>query len=273
MPKLSSPFDQLRQWRPQMRVETLALLASLYFALACNGLFWQSALVGRSLAQAHTWLLVGSLFVTITAIHFILLVLVLNRWTAKPLLGLLLLGTAFATYYMRSFTVFLDPSMLRNVLRTDVKEATELFTFGMLPPLLLLAGVPLLLLVRIRLRIDGWRRSLLIRVLTLVLALVAGAGALLAGFQQIAPLMRNHKEVRYLITPANYLYSLARVLSTDVNAAAQPRVQIGLDAKLADSWQQRTKPALFVIVVGETARAAILNELDGEMDENDGLQA
>ena len=239
-----------------MRVETLALLASLYFSLAFNGLFWQSSLSDRSLAQPDTWLLVGSLFMTITAIHFILLALVLNRWTAKWLLGVLLVGTAFATYYMRTFTVFLDPSMLRNVLRTDFKEASELFTFGMLPVLLLLGGVPLLFVARVRLRIDGWRRSLLIRALTLVIALVAAAGALMAGFQQIAPLMRNHKEVRYLITPANYLYSLARVLGTDANAATQPRVQIGLDAKLGNSWQQRKKPALFVIVVGETARAA-----------------
>jgi len=68
--------------------------------------------------------------------------------------------------------------------------------------------------------------------------------------------MRNNKEIRYLITPANYLYSLARVLSADASTAARPRVQIGLDAVKTVSWQQHKKPALFVIVVGETARAA-----------------
>ena len=246
----------LRQWRPAMRIESLVLLASLFFSLACNGLFWQSSLVGRSLAQANTWLMIGSLFVTIAAIHFILLGLALNRWTAKPLLGLLLIVTAFATYYMSTFTVFLDPGMLRNVLRTDVKEAGELFNFGMLPHLLWFSVLPLIVLWRIRLRTDAIPRSLLIRALTLIVALVVGAGALLAGFQQIAPLMRNHKEIRYLITPANYLYSLARVLGTDANAAVRPRQQIGLDATLGNGWQARKKPALLVIVVGETARTA-----------------
>jgi len=239
-----------------MRVDTLALLGSLFFSLAGNTLFWQSSLVARSFTQAGTWLLTGSLFVTITAIHFILLALVLNRWTAKPLLGLLLLITAFATYYMSTFTVFLDPGMLRNVLRTDVKEAGELFNPGMLPHLFWFALLPLLALWRIRLRFDSFRRALMIRVLMLIIALIVGAGALFAGFQQIAPLMRNHKEIRYLITPANYLYSLVRVLGTDANAAVRPRLQIGLDATLGPGWAQRKKPALLFIVVGETARAA-----------------
>ena len=82
------------------------------------------------------------------------------------------------------------------------------------------------------------------------------AGSLLLIFQDFAPLMRNHKEIRYLITPANYLYSLANVLSSDASSATRARVPIGLDAVKAESWQQRKKPALFVIVVGETARAA-----------------
>ncbi|HET7775834.1 MAG TPA: sulfatase-like hydrolase/transferase, partial [Azospira sp.] len=38
-------------------------------------------------------------------------------------------------------------------------------------------------------------------------------------------------------------------------AAQGPRQPLGTDAALAASWQQRQKPALFVIVVGETARA------------------
>ena len=104
--------------------------------------------------------------------------------------------------------------------------------------------------------VSRFGRALVLRIVSLGVALLVGAGSLLAIFQDVAPLMRNHKETRYLITPANYLYSLARVLSADASAAAKPRQPIGLDAALAATWQQRNKPALFVIVVGETARAA-----------------
>ena len=253
---VSAAFGHWRRWQPALRVETLAFLASVFFSVACNGLFWSAAFAGRDFAAPGDWLFAGGLFVTITALHFLILALLCNRWTCKPLLVLLVVGTAFATYYMASYTVFLDPSMLRNVLRTDVKEAGELFSLGMLPHLVFYALLPLMLLARVRLVRDSWRVALLRRAGCLLLGVALGGGALVAIFQDLAPLMRNNKEVRYLITPGNYLYSLVRVLGADASAATREREKVGLDATLAPSWQERKKPALFVIVVGETARAA-----------------
>ena len=245
-----------RQWRLVLRVETLALIGSLFFTLSSNAPFWAASLAGRSFAEPQTGVFALALGVVVTALHFVLLGLVLNRWTARPLLALLIVVTAFAAYYMRTFTVFLDPGMLRNVLRTDTKEAAELFSLGMLPHLLFYAVLPLALLSRVSLRREPLVRAALLRIAALVLALLLGAGSLLLIFHDVAPLMRNNKEIRYLITPANYLYSLVRVLGSDASTAARPRQPIGLDAALAEAWQGRKKPALFVIVVGETARAA-----------------
>ena len=256
MTSVSAALGHWRRWTPTLRVETLALLAGLFFTLCSNGLFWRAAFTERDFSVAGDWLFAAGLFVTLTALHFLILSVLFNRWTAKPLLAVILVATAFASYYMASYTVFLDPSMLRNVLRTDVKEAGELFSLGMLPHLLLYAALPLLLLSRVRVVRDAWRPALLRRALSLVLGVLLLAGALVAIFQDMAPLMRNNKEVRYLITPANYLYSLARVLGSDASAATRERQKIGLDATLAPSWQARKKPALFVVVVGETARAA-----------------
>ena len=256
MTSASAALGHWRRWTPALRVETLALFAGLFFTLSSNGLFWRAAFSERDFAGAGDWLFAAGLFVTLTALHFLILLVLCNRWTAKPLLAVILIATAFASYYMASYTVFLDPSMLRNVLRTDVKEAGELFSLGMLPHLVLYGLLPLLLLTRVRVVRDAWRPALLRRALSLVLGVLILGGALVAIFQDMAPLMRNNKEVRYLITPANYLYSLARVLGSDASAATRERQQIGLDATLAPSWQTRKKPTLFVVVVGETARAA-----------------
>ena len=176
MARFSAVLEPWRHWQPVLRVETLALVASLYFSIACNSLFWRSSLASRSFAHADTWLFAAGLFIVVTTIHFLLLCIFLNRWTAKPVLALLIVITAFAVYYMNTFTVFLDPSMLRNVLRTDAKEAGELLSIGMLPQLLFFAGLPVLLLSRIRLHNETVRRALLIRVLALFLAVLAGAG-------------------------------------------------------------------------------------------------
>lgn len=240
----------------RMRTELLALLLSLFFALACNRSFWKAVLVGHDLSASGSWGLVIGVLGVLVAANFLLLSLLLSRWTAKPILVFLVVATAFAVYFMETFGVYLDPSMLRNALKTDFHEASELFTWGMLPYLLGYAALPLMLLSRVRITPVSARRAVVGRVVAVVLALAVGGGSLMAIFQEMASLMRNHKEVRYLITPPNYLYSMARVAGAEVRAADRPREVVGADAAMGSGWQQRRKPVLFVLVIGETARAA-----------------
>ncbi len=238
-------------------METLALAASLFFAIACNGSFWAALLAGRSPADPGTWLFAAACFVALVGLQFLLLAVVLNRYTARPLLALLLVATAFAVYYMRKYTIYLDPSMLRNVLRTDVHEARELLGWSLLPALALLAGLPLLVLSRVRIKRTRPLRALVDRLGAMALALVLTAGAVWLVFQDLSSKMRNEKEVRYLITPGNYIVSLASVLGRDTQAAARPRQPLGTDAALGPRWAgAQPRPALLVLVVGETVRAA-----------------
>jgi lipid A ethanolaminephosphotransferase len=156
---------------------------------------------------------------------------------------------------MSRFGVYLDPSMLRNVMRTDVSEARELLAPALWLQLLLYAGLPLLLLWRVRIVNRSWPRATLVRLGVVVLALAAAVAALLSVFQPMASLMRNHREVRYLVTPANLVWSVGAVAVSDARGAAQPRQPIGLDAAPGPTWAQRSRPQLVVLVVGETARA------------------
>lgn len=237
-------------------VEQLLFVASLFWLLAANRLFFASALRERTLAEPATWGFAAALAVLVLAIHFLLLGLVANRWSVKPLLAVLIVVTALASFYMQSFGVYLDPTMVRNVLKSDVAEARELISWPLVLHLLLYAGLPLLLLSRVRIRNRPFAKALLWRVAALALAAVAAVGALLSVFQPFASLMRNHKEVRYLITPSNYLWSAAAVGMAEARGAAAPRQPLGLDAQPGPSWAQQGKPRLLVLVVGETARAA-----------------
>jgi len=241
-------------WR--LPVEAVLLLAGLFWAVLSNRMFLQAALKGRELADASAWGFGAALLAGLLALHVLVLALLANRWTVKPLVALLFVATAFASFYMQHYGVYLDPSMLRNVLRTDVREAGELLGWSLLPHLLLHAVLPLVVLWRIEVVQWRWKRSLVMRAGLIVAALGLLVGSVLASFQPLASLMRNHKEVRYLITPANYLWSLAAVAGADAQAKAVPRKAIGLDATKGPSWATRSKPLLVVLVVGETARAA-----------------
>lgn len=245
-----------RRYFPTVSTELLIAVASLFFSLFCNNPLWSALLGGRDWMAPGSWLFAAAAFVIVTAIHALLLALVVNRWTAKPLLTVLFLVSAGVVYYMQHYAVFFDPTMLRNILHTDVKEARELVSFSLLAHLVFYGILPALLLLRVRLAQRGWRRALLMRAGFMFGCVVLIAASMALVFQDLSATMRNQKEARYLITPGNYLTSLVRVVVADTADARAPRLPLGTDATLGAGWGQRRKPALLVLVLGETARAA-----------------
>ncbi len=240
--------------------DQMLLAAALFWALVSSRLFVTAALQDRSASEPQTWGFALALLVMLASLHFLLVAPFGWRRSVKPLLAVLIVVSALPTYYMQAFGVLLDPSMIRNVLRTDVAETRELLSWGLLVHLLLQAGLPLLVLWRARVARQPWLRAVLIRLGLMGLAAALFVGALLAVFQPFASLMRNHKEMRYLVTPGNVLWSASVVVAEQVRSGAKPRQAIGLDAAPGPRMAARTatgaKPLLVVLVVGETARAA-----------------
>lgn len=243
------------RWR--LSTDHLVLMVCAWFVATGNAAFWRALLDGRAMGEARTWGMVLATAVVLVALHHLFIAPLANRVTVRPLLALLAVVAAAADFYAGRYTVYLDPSMLRNVLRTDVHEATELLGWPLLLHLLLHAGPPLLLLWVARVRRRPWLAALPRRVGMWLLVALLGLGALWSVFQDAAAAMRNHKEMRYLITPGNVVWSLASVLRQDTRQAARPRQPIGLDAKrTAQAALPGRKPMRVVLVVGETARAA-----------------
>ncbi|HBK47550.1 MAG TPA: phosphoethanolamine transferase [Xanthomonadaceae bacterium] len=236
--------------RPEVSVETLALGASVFFALACNRPFWHSAMAAHAgaigFALALATLLIG--------VHALLFGLLFWRWNAKVLLTVLLVATALATHYMSSYGVYLDADMLRNVLHTDHKESRELLTPALIAPLLCYALLPIALLWRLRLKRRSWGRALAIRLIFLASVAVVGAAGSMLSFQDLSALMRNHREVRYLATPINYLVALRQNLESDSPIERAPKQPVEHDAT-ATPRASGSRPRLLLIVLGETARA------------------
>ena len=221
-------------------LEPLMLAASLFWALGANRLFFAAALKERAFTQSGTWGFALALLVMLVAVNFLLLSLLSTRHTVKPVIAILTVATAFASPFMQTYGAYLDPSMMRNVLRTDVAEARELFSWALLPHLLLHAVLPLALLWRVRVAPRSWGRAAGWRVATALTAAVLLVGALMSIFQPFASLMRNHKEMRYLATPSNFLWSTSVVGGAQMRGAAQPRQPIGLDARPGPAMAARS---------------------------------
>ncbi|MCU0952601.1 MAG: phosphoethanolamine--lipid A transferase, partial [Burkholderiaceae bacterium] len=244
----------IRAWRWQATGEQAVFAASLFWALVANRPFIVGALGDRATADPATWAFAGAMLAMLFALHALLLLPLATRWTLKPVLATVIVVTACATFYADRFAVIVDPAMVRNVLHTDAAEAAELLTPALAWHLLMHAGLPLLLLWRLQLVRRAPLRALAVRAAAL-LGCVAVLSALgLATYQPLSTAMRNQRELRYLIAPANWMWSLGAVAAHEARGAARPRVPIGLDAVAGTPVAAR--PRVVVLVVGETARRA-----------------
>ena len=238
------------RWRPTITVEALAMLASGYFALACNLSFWQAALPHGW----QQWRLALALSVLLVCSQGLLLGLLLARPWARAMLMALLLVTGLATHYMQSYGVYLDPDMLRNVLHTDWAESRELLTPGLGLHLLLYAGLPVLLLSRVTVVRRPMKHALMVRAGFLLLMWCVMMVAAALSFRDVSALMRNQHELRYLVTPANYLYGLGSLAFSHREKASATLLPVAEDARQVPLAASR-RPRLLVLVVGETVRA------------------
>nr|WP_314626572.1 phosphoethanolamine--lipid A transferase [uncultured Noviherbaspirillum sp.] len=240
-------------------VESCIVGASLFFTLFVNQRFWHAWAAGQDWSRVESWFLAVAVAVLLTAVHCLILGLVLGlvpgRRAAKPVLGALFIVTALAMHYMNRYTVFFDAGMVRNVFHTDAREAGELLTGGLLGDVLVYGGLPALLLSRVDFPCRSLRRALAMRAVFLAAATLLAGGSLLIAFQDLSSLLRNQKEVRYLVTPANFIVASIRVVTAETGETGVARLPVGADA-VAAAGAHGGKPRLLVVVVGETVRAA-----------------
>lgn len=236
--------------RPRMSSEALIVIACLYFSVFANGAFWQAA-APQPWSQSR-WTL--SLFLLVTAVHGVWLSLLVWRPLGRMVLSALVVTAALAGHYMASYGIYIDADMVRNVLHTDWREASDLAGVDVLLPLLV--AVPALVVIwRVRLTERTWLRTFGVRLAFLAGMVVVGVVGILPSTQQLTAFLRNQREVRYLVTPANVLVSLAKVVSEDPPGRKRTLLPIGEDAVQSPAATMR-RPRLLVVVVGETARAA-----------------
>lgn len=239
-----------RGWNPL----TLALLASLWLATAGNWPLWRSLLALPENAGGHGLLFAAGFAAMVAALTFVLLALLAWRRSVKPAIAFFLASAAACAHFMGSYGVVIDPTMMTNVVQTNATETRDLLSARLLLSVVLLAGLPLLWMLRLPLQRIGWAGQARRNLLGVAGGLAVLAALVFALFADLSSTMRNHKQIRYQISPLNAFYSSAALLRAAQASPSGPPSPIGLDAQLL-SPAAASRPPLFLLVVGETARA------------------
>lgn len=232
------------------------VLLALWLATAGNLPLWRAVYLTPDVRQPGGLQVMAALAVMVTAALVAALGLVMwgpwRRWLGV----LLLILSSVGGYFMFTYGIVIDPGMVANVFHTDRLETQGLFSGNLVMALLAGAVLPSIWWWRatpgpVAPRRLGWQRSAIV-----LTALVVFAVALVAGFQGISSLMRNHKSLRYMINPFNTVYGVVVQGLGETAMASQPLRPVGLDARLRAGATGSDRSPLVVLVVGETVRAA-----------------
>lgn len=155
-------------------------------------------------------------------------------------------------YFMNTYHIVVDESMIRNTMQTDMHESLDLLSIKQGLYFLLLGALPAWLVYKAKVEYRGLKKELLakLKLILLSLVIVGISAGLFGGFY--ASFLREHKPLRYSTNPTYWIYSLGKYISLTYNSGPIVLKAIGEDAKV--QREDQTKK-IVIMVVGEAARA------------------
>ena len=132
-----------------MRPATLVLLVTLWISTIGNVALWRAMAALPELADGRGLAFMVAFGVGVAALTALPLALLAWRWTLKPVLALFLLAAAGGAFFMVSYGIVIDRTMMINVLLTDSREARDLLSPQLFGVLAVLLGLPHIRLPRL----------------------------------------------------------------------------------------------------------------------------
>ncbi|WP_110947500.1 phosphoethanolamine transferase [Pseudomonas bohemica] len=234
----------------------LVMLFSLCLVLFYNLATWH-ALFGLTQLQGVK---AGAFYVSFAFFLWAAITLLLTpfsfRPTLKPVLSLVALCSAAAAYFMNTYGISIDTTMMQNVLETNPGEAEALLSGKLFVYLGLLGALPIALIWLIPVTYPRVLPGLVNKVLVCIGCVLVIAAAVGPFYSTYAPIFRDEDALTHFINPTNYIYAIGKLTKQTVAIKETVKIQtVGADSVLSPEAQQRPKKSLMIFVVGETARA------------------
>ena len=238
---------------PKLKITTtrLALYAACFLVLVTNGAFFRHVLTVYPADLQHGGFL-ASLTVGVTAMIMLFLTLFSSKYTTKFIVILLLLVSSLVAYFMDTYDVVIDVTMIQNIVQTNFQEAADLFSLRLLLYFILLGVLPAGLVYSMQLEDLPWKQAIIIKLRDAGIALAVVLGMVLLFSNYYADFFRSQKSLRYFANPLYYIYSSGKYITNALKEQSGVINPLGVDARIASQNRRRE---LIIVVIGEAARA------------------
>lgn len=235
--------------RPQIGSVTLAVIGAIYLIAVTNRTFFT-----RAYSYFDNHLALAAFALGLTCLFAAFTIAISVKYLFKPVLILMILSAASASWFMDRFGTIIDVDMIRNAAQTTSSEAGHLITPAYLLHMTVFGLVPALLVCWVRVEHRNFFSKVKWNLAAIVPLILVALACGVSSARSIASVTRLHKDLILTLNPflpvgSAVAFTLAS--EADKNIVAQP---LGTDAKVA-SASASGKPRVLVIVAGETARA------------------
>lgn len=231
----------------------LIAFTALFFVLFDNVAFFQNVAGVYPLSGFKNIAFILSLGFILFAFTVLLFTLLSSKYTTKPLLIIAVIVSSFTNYFMNTYSVVIDDSMIRNAIQTDMHESADLFTIKQLLYLLFLGILPSVLIYKTKIEYGSLKSEMILKAKTILLSLLLIVIVLFSFNKFYTSFFREHKPLRYYTNPTYWIYSIGNYVGKTLNTEPACLNTIGEDCKIVENIQEPKE--LVIIVVGEAARA------------------
>lgn len=165
---------------------------------------------------------------------------------------LLLILSASSDYALQNLGIVINSDMIRNILETNTREATDLITLHAVFYVLIIGVIPAVWVYRTGVIFRPFKQELYRRFLYSMLGLLTILAIASVSYKEYASFGRNNKQVRYYVNTFNYIYAVGRYYKRANDAK---REFVILDNAPTILPNTSNKPRILILIVGETVRA------------------
>ena len=191
------------------------------------------------------WIIISIAIVMFALNYFVYyLLLYLGRVVGKYIIAITLVGNAICLYFINTYNVLIDRSMMGNVLNTQFSESSSFFSWTMVLVALLLGVVPSVLLIRKSINYGSIGRFFANLGISLLLVIVAVAS--------------NYKNTFWIDRHAPIIGSKIMPWSYTINSIRYYNHQKRTNQKeilLLDVEEATESKDICVLIIGESARS------------------
>jgi lipid A ethanolaminephosphotransferase len=235
----------------QFNSTKLIMIASVMLVIFYNFAFFRHVLNIYAASPAN-YAFIASIACVLGCFIALLFALVDSRYTTKLVLIPVFLISSVASYFMDSYNIIIDSTMIQNAVLTDINEASDLLSIKLVVYFLLLGVLPSVLIYKANISYAPLKSGIITKLKFIVILLVIIASQLFIFSKNYASFFREHKQARYYTNPVAYIYSVEKYIKGRFASSNVPVEPIGLDARVPVEDFHRE---LTILVVGETARA------------------